>query len=168
MRMLCGVAASLFVHVRVCAPLQLSPTSLDEITLAVVIDKVRRASIVDGEDVAGDAGDAFSLEAFLAALEEEKAANAAFFGDDVVRVREGAARCRAVGPSHPSHPSHTSHPSHSSHPSHPHPLPHTRTPRTSQRFLGLACWLRAWSFRRRPALWTSQPRCTRCTTIPTP
>ena len=68
---------------RILAPwaVELSPTSLDEITLEVVIDKVRRASIIDGDDVESSAS-AFSVEAFMAALEEERAHNAAFFGDD--------------------------------------------------------------------------------------
>lgn len=52
-----------------------------------VIDKVRRAAIIDGDDVDGiggarDAGaDPFSMDAYYAALEEEIKGNAAFFGE---------------------------------------------------------------------------------------
>lgn len=68
---------------RILSPfsVELSPTSPDEITLEVVIDKVRRAAVIDGDEVESKAS-VFSVESFMAALEEERAHNAAFFGDD--------------------------------------------------------------------------------------
>jgi hypothetical protein len=63
-----------------------------------VIDKVRRSTAVDGSEVAAGEADAFSMEAFLAALREEAAASAGTFGDSGLVVAEGgAARTRTVG-----------------------------------------------------------------------
>jgi hypothetical protein len=51
-----------------------------DLSLAAVIDKVKRSTVVDGEDV-HSAEEAYSVENFMNALKEEAAANAAFFGD---------------------------------------------------------------------------------------
>jgi hypothetical protein len=47
----------------------------------VIIERVKKAVVVDGESKGGDATDEFSMEAYMAALEEEAAAHADFFGD---------------------------------------------------------------------------------------
>jgi hypothetical protein len=49
-------------------------------TLETIIDKVKRAAVVDGGSADSDE-DPFSLEEFMKALREEAAANAEFFGD---------------------------------------------------------------------------------------
>lgn len=54
---------------------------LEDLTLDVVIDKVRRATVVDGDDVKSEE-DPFSMEKFLQALKEEMEANKAFFPED--------------------------------------------------------------------------------------
>lgn len=60
--------------------------SLDEITLDVVIDKVRKAAVIDdGAESAKE--NPYSVEQFQAALKEEVAANATFFGDKVSAIR---------------------------------------------------------------------------------
>jgi hypothetical protein len=56
-----------------------------------VIDKVRRATAVDGAEVAAGSEDAYSMEAFLASLKEEAAASAATFGDAGLVVAGGGA-----------------------------------------------------------------------------
>jgi len=65
----------------------LEGATVDDVSVDEVIDKVRRAAIIDGDDVDGiggarDAGaDPFSMDAYYAALEEEIKGNAAFFGE---------------------------------------------------------------------------------------
>lgn len=54
--------------------------SAEDLTLQAVIDKVKRAAVVDGDEVSHQE-DAFSVTAFLEALKEEAAASAGFFGD---------------------------------------------------------------------------------------
>jgi len=49
-------------------------------TRVQVIDKVRRAAVVDGDEVSSSE-DPFSVSAFLEALKEEAAASAGYFGD---------------------------------------------------------------------------------------
>lgn len=56
-------------------------TSLEDLTLEGIIDKVKRATAVDGDDVKSVEGDPYSVEAFMKALEEEAAASGSFFGD---------------------------------------------------------------------------------------
>ena len=65
--------------------------SAEELTLAAVIDKVRRATPVDGSEVhaGGAPEDAYSMDAFLAALAEEAAASAATFGDSGLVIAGG-------------------------------------------------------------------------------
>ena len=56
-----------------------------------IIDKVRRAAIVDGDEVEStSSGDAYSLAAFMEALQEEAASSAAFFGDAGLVLQEEA------------------------------------------------------------------------------
>jgi hypothetical protein len=62
-----------------------------------VIAKVRRAAVVDGDEVeAGGAGGddaeaAFSMESFLEALREEAATSAAYYGDAGLVMEEAPA-----------------------------------------------------------------------------
>lgn len=60
--------------------LELAIMSPEELTLPAVIDKVKRAAVVDGDEVSTADG-VFSMESFMAALKEEAKANAAVFGD---------------------------------------------------------------------------------------
>lgn len=65
--------------------------SLDEITLEIVIDKVRRAAVIDGDDVgAGEDANPFSMESYLSALAEEMAATADMFGGDEPDTASGS------------------------------------------------------------------------------
>lgn len=66
-------------------------STAEELTLAAVIDKVRRATPVDGSEVhaGGAPEDAYSMDAFLAALAEEAAASAATFGDSGLVIAGG-------------------------------------------------------------------------------
>uniref|UniRef100_A0A7S1C4B3 ADF-H domain-containing protein n=1 Tax=Bicosoecida sp. CB-2014 TaxID=1486930 RepID=A0A7S1C4B3_9STRA len=64
----------------------ISATDLDECTLEVIIERVKKSVVVDGETKGDDSSDPFTMEAYMAALEEEAKANADFFGD-----AEGAA-----------------------------------------------------------------------------
>lgn len=66
----------------------LAPTSVDfhvttreDFGVAEVVEKVKRSVVIDGETKGDDATDPFSLEAYLAGLEEEAKASAALFGD---------------------------------------------------------------------------------------
>jgi hypothetical protein len=52
---------------------------------------VKRAAVVDGDDVESKGDDPYSVENFMAALHEEQAANAEFFGD-----HEGVRAVRVV------------------------------------------------------------------------
>ena len=61
--------------------LTMHASDLDELTLEIVIDKVRKATVVDGDDTESKTADPFSVESFMEALAEEQAANAEFFGD---------------------------------------------------------------------------------------
>lgn len=56
-------------------------TSLDEFTLETVINKVKRSVVVDGETKGGESNDPYTMENFMAALEEEAKKNSEFFGD---------------------------------------------------------------------------------------
>eukprot|EP00042_Codosiga_hollandica_P024734 m.105796 g.105796 ORF g.105796 m.105796 type:complete len:363 (-) comp51660_c0_seq1:149-1237(-) len=67
--------------------LTVSARNPDEITLKAVIDKVRRATVVDGDEV-GASEDPFSMEQFMLALKEEMEANKDFFGDVGTAQRE--------------------------------------------------------------------------------
>lgn len=67
------------------ASVDIEAASLDDITLEAVIDKVKRAAVVDGDDV-HSAEDPYSVENFMKALEEEAAASASFFGDSGLQV----------------------------------------------------------------------------------
>lgn len=74
---------------------KLGPSSIDieaaaaeDITLPIIIDKVKRAAVVDG-DASSSAEDPYSVENFMKALREEAAANAAFFGDSGLSVEGG-------------------------------------------------------------------------------
>ena len=69
--------------------IDMSATSLDQITVEEVIDKVRRATRVDGGDEESKERDPLSIDAFMDALKEEQEANAAFFGDDDVDMAAG-------------------------------------------------------------------------------
>jgi len=66
-------------------------TLVDQLSLEAIIDKVRRATRVDGDDDVSS--DPYSVESFMAALKEEASASAAFFGDAglVVSGGDGAA-----------------------------------------------------------------------------
>lgn len=56
-----------------------------------IIEKVRRAAIVDGDEVEStSSGDAYSLAAFMEALQEEASASAAYFGDAGLVLQEEA------------------------------------------------------------------------------
>jgi hypothetical protein len=70
---------------------ELSASEIEECDLKAVIDKVRRACVVDGGG-AGESEDPFSLEAYMAALAEDEALNVEMFGD-------GEAGAGAAGPS---------------------------------------------------------------------
>lgn len=59
---------------------EIEASTVDDVTLAAVIDKVKRATVVDGDDIHSEE-DAFTVSAFLEALKEEAAASAGFFGD---------------------------------------------------------------------------------------
>lgn len=67
--------------------LNMEGSSTDDLSLEAIIDKVRRAAVIDGEGVDGIGGardvgdDPFSMDAYYAALEEEIKGNAAFFGE---------------------------------------------------------------------------------------
>lgn len=67
-------------------------TSQDDLTLEGIIDKVKRATAVDGDDVKTTEGDPYSVEAFMKALEEEAAASGAFFGDSGLVVGGGGSK----------------------------------------------------------------------------
>jgi Cofilin/tropomyosin-type actin-binding protein len=60
--------------------LTISASSAEDLSLAAIIDKVRRSVVVDGESHDADK-DGFSIEEFLKSLREETAASADFFGD---------------------------------------------------------------------------------------
>lgn len=62
---------------------EIEASDKEELSLEAIIDKVKRAAVVDGDDVGTKAGgeDPYSVENFMKALQEEAAANAAFFGD---------------------------------------------------------------------------------------
>jgi hypothetical protein len=67
----------------------------DDLSLEAIIDKVRRAAVIDGEGVDGVGGakgdaaeDPFSMDAYYAALEEEVKANGAFFGEESSSAKE--------------------------------------------------------------------------------
>jgi len=64
-------------------------TSAEDVTLEAIIDKVRRATAVDGDDVKSAEGDPYSVENFMKALAEEAAASGSFFGDSGLVVGEG-------------------------------------------------------------------------------
>eukprot|EP00040_Diaphanoeca_grandis_P011201 m.57363 g.57363 ORF g.57363 m.57363 type:complete len:560 (-) comp22376_c0_seq1:334-2013(-) len=67
----------------------------DDLSLEAIIDKVKRASVIDGDGVdgiggvQGDAGDPFSMDAYYAALEEEVKSqdNKEFFGEKVAQTQ---------------------------------------------------------------------------------
>eukprot|EP00039_Didymoeca_costata_P021734 m.2888 g.2888 ORF g.2888 m.2888 type:complete len:526 (-) comp2609_c0_seq2:796-2373(-) len=67
--------------------LSMEGSSADDLSLEAIIDKVRRAAVIDGDDVDGIGGardvgaDPFSMDAYYAALEEEVKGNAEFFGE---------------------------------------------------------------------------------------
>jgi hypothetical protein len=67
--------------------------SLDELTLPNVIDKVKRAAVVDGDEVHSE--DPYSMENFMKALQEEAAASASFFGDSGLQVSGGSTKTAA-------------------------------------------------------------------------
>lgn len=67
------------------ASVDIEAATLDDITLEIVIDKVKRAAVVDGDDVKS-AEDPYSVENFMKALQEEAAASAAFFGDSGLQL----------------------------------------------------------------------------------
>jgi hypothetical protein len=64
-------------------------TSAEDVTLEAIIDKVRRATAVDGDDVKSAEGDPYSVENFMKALAEEAAASGSFFGDSGLVMGEG-------------------------------------------------------------------------------
>lgn len=67
----------------------------DDLSIEAIIDKVKRASVIDGDGVdgiggvQGDASDPFSMDAYYAALDEEVKSqdNKAFFGEKVEQGR---------------------------------------------------------------------------------
>ena len=73
-------------------------SSVEELTLQAVIDKVRRATPVDGSEVhaGGAPEDAYSMDAFLAALAEEAARSAATFGDSGLVIAGGGGGARSA------------------------------------------------------------------------
>lgn len=60
---------------------ELQANDASGLDLQTVIDKVRAASVIDGEDV-GSAESAFNIESFMAGLKEDTKASSSFFGDD--------------------------------------------------------------------------------------
>ena len=73
---------------------EIEATDLAGLSLEEVIEKVRRASVID--DI--EEGDSFSAEGFMAALHEEAAAASSFFGDDGKAVVAAAAAAAAPAP----------------------------------------------------------------------
>lgn len=67
--------------------LNMEGSSEDDLSLEAIIDKVRRAAVIDGDGVDGIGGardigeDPFSMDAYYAALEEEIKGNREFFGE---------------------------------------------------------------------------------------
>lgn len=59
-----------------------------DLTLTSIIEKIKRATAVDGDGADGDSSD-ITVDSFLKALEEEAAANAAFFGDSGKVISSG-------------------------------------------------------------------------------
>ncbi len=60
----------------------ISPTSLDEVDVAEIVHKVKRAATIDGEE-SKEGECVVTVDAFMAALLEEQSANSHFFGDSV-------------------------------------------------------------------------------------
>jgi hypothetical protein len=60
---------------------ELQANDASGLDLQTVIDKVRAASVIDGEDV-GSAESAFNIDSFMAGLKEDTKASSSFFGDD--------------------------------------------------------------------------------------
>lgn len=56
-------------------------TSVDDFTVERVIKRVKECVVVDGDTRGDQATDAFTVDNFMAALEEEAKKNAEFFGD---------------------------------------------------------------------------------------
>ena len=69
--------------------MDIEATVAEDVTLTAIIDKVRRAAVVDGDDVHA-AEDPFSVDKFMEALAEEAAASAPFFGDKGLQLTGGA------------------------------------------------------------------------------
>lgn len=65
-------------------------TCAEDASLEAIIDKVRRATAVDGDEVSTADGDPFSVDKFMEALKEEAAASGDFFGDSGLVVGEGS------------------------------------------------------------------------------
>ena len=55
--------------------------SVDDFTVEKVIETVKRVVVVDGDTSGDQSTDAFTVDNFMAALEEEAKKNAEFFGD---------------------------------------------------------------------------------------
>lgn len=60
---------------------ELQANDASGLDLQTVIDKVRAASVIDGEDV-GSAESAFNIDSFMAGLKEDTKASSNYFGDD--------------------------------------------------------------------------------------
>jgi len=56
-------------------------TSLDDFTVERVVDTVKRVVVVDGDTEGDQATNAFTVDSFMAALEEEAKKTAEMFGD---------------------------------------------------------------------------------------
>lgn len=78
---------------------KLGPSSIDlelaekaDLTITAIIDKIKRATVIDGDGADASSRDEISVESFMKALEEEAKASAAFFGDsgDVLNAGAGA------------------------------------------------------------------------------
>lgn len=71
------------------ASVDIEATAPEDLSLEAVIAKVKKAAVVDGDEVSAAHDDPFSVENFLKALEEEAAASAAFFGDKGLQLSAG-------------------------------------------------------------------------------
>jgi hypothetical protein len=72
--------------------LVVNASSLEELSLETIIDKVRRAAVIDGDGTDSARGNnVFSADAFEEALAEEVAASSEFFGDSGAAAEGGDA-----------------------------------------------------------------------------
>ena len=68
--------------------MDIEATTVEDVNLKTIIEKIKRSTAVDGSvDVGSE--DPYSVDAFMNALKEETAASGEFFGDKGVVVTEG-------------------------------------------------------------------------------